>query len=447
MRARAAAVLLACIGVALALGSVAPARPNGLAVDSSVARAPSSVDTAYAVATERDGKVVVAGVSGNRREGRRRMALARYTARGRLDRSFGVGGKALTSFGAGNNSEARAAAIQADGKIVLAGSLRPSNGRVGFALARYTKRGRLDSSFGQGGKVVTRFGAGRGVSEASALAIQPDSKVVAVGSWYRSPINGPVRFALARYTSRGRLDPSFGRGGKVLTTFGPRSHASARGVLIQPDGRLVVVGDDLTDTRREGYSAVALARYHADGTLDRSFGPDGRVVTKLFEYGANAGAAVLERDGKVVVNASDAARSFLVRYSGDGKLDPSFGVGGKAVASRRVLPLLALQRGGKFIVAGSVIARHGRAFYLRRCTQKGDVDSSFGRSGKVFTDFGSPAVANALAVQANGPIVVAGTRGFTDFAVARYTSSGQLDGSFGAGGRVTTDFGSVRPTR
>jgi uncharacterized delta-60 repeat protein len=439
-------VLLACIGVALALGSVAPARPNGLAGDSSVARAPSSIDTAYAVATERDGKVVVVGVSGNRREGGRRMALARYTARGRLDRSLGVGGKALTSFGAGNNSEARAVAIQADGKIVLAGSLQPSNGRVGFALARYTKRGRLDPSFGQGGKVVTRFGAGRGVSEASALAIQPDGKVVAVGSWYRSPINGPVRFALARFTSRGRLDPSFGRGGKRLTSFGPRSHASARGVLIQPDGRLVVVGDDLTDTRREGYSAVALARYHADGTLDRSFGPDGRVVTKLFEYGANTGAAVLQRDGKVVVNASDAARSFLVRYSADGKLDRSFGVDGKAAASRRVLPLLALQH-GKFIVAGSVVASHGRAFTLHRHKPDGGLDSSFGRGGKVFTDFGSPAVANALAVQANGKIVVAGSRDFKDFALARYTSSGQLDGSFGAGGRVTTDFGSVRPTR
>jgi uncharacterized delta-60 repeat protein len=445
MRTRGSAVLLACIGVAVALGSVAPARPNGLAVDSSVARAPSSIDRAYAVAPERDGKVVVAGVSGNRREGRRRMALARYTARGRLDRSFGVGGKALTSFGAGNNSEARAVAIQADGKIVLAGSLQPSNGRVGFALARYTKRGRLDPSFGQGGKVVTRFDAGRGGSEAGALAIQPDCKIVAVGSWYRSPINGPVRFALARYTSRGRLDPSFGQGGKGLTTFGPRSQASSRRVLIQPDGRLVVVGGVLTDTRREGYSAVGLARYHADGTLDRSFGRGGQVVTKLFEYGAYAGAAVLQRDGKIVVNASDPVRSFLVRYSADGELDRGFGVRGKAFASRRVLPLLALQY-GKFIVAGSVVARHGQAFTLHRHKPDGGLDSSFGRDGKVFTDFGSPAVANAVAVLANGKIVVAGTHRF-DFALARYTSSGQLDGSFGAGGRVTTDFGSVRPTR
>jgi uncharacterized delta-60 repeat protein len=158
-------------------------------------------------------------------------------------------------------------------------------------------------------------------------------------------------------------------------------------------------------------------------------------------------APVLQRDGKVVVNASDGARSFLVRYSADGKLHHGFGVGGKAVASGRTLPLLALQRGGRFIVAGSVTARHGRAFFLVRYTQEGDADSSFGRGGKVFTDFGSPATANALAIYANGKIVVAGSRRFNDFAVARYASSGRPDGSFGAGGRVTTDFGSLRPTR
>jgi uncharacterized delta-60 repeat protein len=442
--ARGTALLLSCISVTLTLGSVAPARPNRLAVDASAARAPSSIDNAYALAAERDGKLVVAGVSGNRREGRRRMALARYTTRGRLDRSFGVGGKALTSFGSGNSSEARAVAVQADGKIVLAGSLQPSNGPARFALARYTKRGRLDPSFGQDGKVATRFGAGRSVSQAGALAIQPDGKLVALGSWYRSPINGPAYIALARYTPRGRLDPSFGHGGKVVTSFGPRSDVGAGALLIRADGKLVVAGE----YSGPGDSfAVALARYNADGTLDPSFGTHGRVVGRLGDYLGGASAAVLQKDGKIVVSVTDEVRSYLARYTVDGKLDSSFGRGGKAVASRRVLLLLALQRGGKFIVAGSVLGGHGRAFAVHRYRPDGGVDSSFGRDGKVFTDFGSPAVANAIAVQANGKIVVAGTRGFNDFAVARYTSTGRLDGSFGSGGKVTTDFGSVWTTR
>jgi uncharacterized delta-60 repeat protein len=436
---------LAGAGATVAAVGIAFAYPGAVAVGSSSASgreaSSSSIDTAYALAAERDGKLVVAGVSGKPSEGRRRMALARYTTRGRLDRSFGVGGKVLTSFGSQDKAEARAVALQADGKIVLAGS---SEGSSGFALARYTTRGRLDPSFGQGGKVVTRFGAGRSVSQAGALAIQPDGKLVALGSWYRSPINGPAYIALARYTPRGRLDPSFGHGGKVVTSFGSRSGVGAGALLIRADGKLVVAGEY---HGLGGSFAVALARYKADGNLDPSFGTHGRVVSRLGDYVGGASAAVLQEDGKIVVDVNDQVRCILVRYTADGKLDSSFGVGGKAVAGRRVLLLLALQQGGKFIVAGSVIGGHGRAFAVHRYRPDGGVDSSFGRGGKVFTDFGSPAVANALAVQANGKIVVAGTRRFNDFAVARYTSSGGPDGSFGSGGKVTTDFGSVWRTR
>jgi uncharacterized delta-60 repeat protein len=409
---------------------------------------PAIVDLASAVAAQPDGKLVVAGSSGNRREGRRHMALARYATSGRLDRSFGAGGQVLTSFGSRSQSSARAVAVQADGKVVLAGEVNPRQGQGEFGLARYTARGRLDPRFGHGGKVLTHFGSRRNLSGASALAIQPDGKIVALGSWSRSASSGPTRFALARYTTRGRLDPSFGHGGKLVTSFLPRSEASPGSLLIQQDGKLIVAGTAFIDPRSaNGYFAVALARYHTDGTLDRSFGRGGRVVTKLFEHGASADAAVLQGDGKIVVDAYDGARSYLVRFTVDGKLDSSFGVGGKAVASKRGLGLLALQRDGKFIVAGSVTAVHGRAFFLRRYTQKGDVDSSFGQGGKVFTDFGAPARADALAVQANDKIVVAGSRDFKDFALARYTSDGKLDGSFGSGGKVTTDFASAWASR
>ena len=424
----------------IALGGLGALCHSSLAVESSPARAPSSIDNAYALAAEPDGTLVVAGVSGNRREGRRRMAVARYTARGRPDPSFGLGGKALTSFGSATNSEARAVAVQADGKVVLAGSLEPDHGRVGFAVARYTKRGRLDPSFGQGGKVVTRFGAGSSVSDAERLAIQRDGKIVALGRWFRSATNGPRFIALARYTPRGRLDPSFGNGGKVVTSFGQGSGVGGGALMIRADRKLVVAGE----YSGPGDSfAVALARYKVDGTLDPSFGTHGRVVSKLGGYIGGASSAVLQGDGKIVIDATDQSHSYLARYTVDGKLDTSFGAGGKAVASKRVLLQLALQRDGKLIVGGSVVAGHGRAFALGRYSEDGGIDPSFGNGGKVFTDFGSPAVANALAVQANGKIVVAGSRRFNDFAVARYVSSGRLDDSFGTGGKVTTDFSSV----
>jgi uncharacterized delta-60 repeat protein len=423
-----------------ALGSDSSAGPAGR---------PAIVDLASAVAAQPDGQLVVAGSSGNRREGRRRMALVRYTTRGRLDRNFGAGGKVLTSFGSRSESRARAVAVQTDGKVVLAGEVNPRQGQAEFGLARYTGRGRLDPSFGHAGKVVTRFGSRRNVSEASALALQPDGKIVALGSWFRSAINGPTFIALARYTRRGRLDPSFGHGGKLVTSFAPRSDSSAGSLLIQRDGKLVVTGTAFIDSRSaNGYFAVGLARYDTDGTLDRSFGRGGRVVSKLFEGGASAGGAVLQRDGRIVVTASDGGRrNLLVRYTVNGRLDSTFGVGGKAVTSKRGLGLLALQGDGKFVDAGSVNALHGDAFFLRRYTQKGDADSSFGQGGKVFTDFGASARADALAVQANDKIVVAGSRAFKDFAAARYTSDGRLDGSFGSGGKVTTDFASAWANR
>jgi uncharacterized delta-60 repeat protein len=419
--------------------------PAAIARPSAVASHPRSVDLGKALAIVRDGKLVVAGVSSRRGFA---GAVARYTASGRLDPGFGTGGRVLTDFGLPANA-VNAVAIQADGKIVVAGaSYDPHTGASRFGLARYTVRGHLDPTFGRGGRLLTRFGTGRNSASVSELAIQPDGKLVAVGRWIRTPIDGPVRFALARYTVRGRLDPSFGRGGKVVTSFGAYSDADAAALAIQPDGKLVLAGTDLTDTRGErGYFAVALARYRIDGTLDPSFGPGGRVVTKINDYGGGASAAIIQADGKIVLGGSAGeAGPVLLRYTADGKLDPSFGVGGIATVSQFVRGL-ALQQDGKFVVAGSVDGSSGRQdsrdFAVSRYTPKGGLDPSFGRGGKVVTDLGAGAIANAVAVQTNGKIVAAGTRASSDFALARYLTSGKLDGGFGRRGRVLTDFGPV----
>jgi uncharacterized delta-60 repeat protein len=163
-------------------------------------------DFANAVAI-RDGKLVAVG-SGNRVPGPNDFALARYTADGSLDPSFGRGGKVLTDLGSDSDT-ANAVATEADGKLVAAGQ------GVAFALARYTADGSLDPRFGRGGKVLTGFGSLSDI--AHAVAIQADGKLVAAGLSRRS---GYFDFALARYTPHGRLDRSFGRGGKVLTDVG-----------------------------------------------------------------------------------------------------------------------------------------------------------------------------------------------------------------------------------
>jgi uncharacterized delta-60 repeat protein len=182
-----------------------------------------------AVAIQTDGKIVAVGEALGHFED---FALARFAADGRLDPSFGEGGKVLTDFGPADCSDrdestdsAHAVAIQADGKIVAVGSSdahgscdTQGNSCDNFALARYESDGSLDASFGGGGKVVSGFAGrpkhGPSGSLAEAVSIQRDGKLSAAG------LGAGHDFALARYTSRARLDFSFGSGGKVLTDFG-----------------------------------------------------------------------------------------------------------------------------------------------------------------------------------------------------------------------------------
>jgi uncharacterized delta-60 repeat protein len=456
--ARGCAVLLVCVGLALTLAfaalfaSPAPSfarvrnyptgpEPDAVALGSISARGREgtlrSTDDASALAAERDGTLVAAGSS--RKGSGRRFALARYTPDGTLDRRFGTGGKVLTGFG-GAQSFARATslAIRRDGKIVVAGWTVPLRLNNPFALARYTVSGKLDRTFGRKGRVLTYFGS-RVECFASAVAISADGKVVAVG--YCISFSGRVGlFALARYTARGRLDASFGRGGRVLTDFGARCCAEAARVAIQADGKIVVAGD----ASRRTATDFALARYNANGSLDRSFGKGGRVVTKVGEGDSYAAAIVVQSDGKLVV----AGRAYvkpdgvfaLARYSADGKLDPSFGRGGIVVPNGNASAYaLAIQRDRKLVTALG-------PFGLARFLEDGSLDESFGRDGRVRTDFHAGATANGVVVRTDGKIVAAGGVGTyprMDFALARYTSSGRLDGTFGSGGKVVTDFGSV----
>ncbi|MGH3081295.1 MAG: hypothetical protein ACRDNH_09210 [Gaiellaceae bacterium] len=432
--AAAIGLVLALLGVA-ALGSSTSDREAGR----------QSVDLAYALAAGPNGTLTVAGLSryaATKGAGRQKVAVARYTAAGALDHSFGIGGRVLTDFGARSGSGARSLAVGRDGKTIVAGWAVVGPRDIGFALARYTARGKLDRSFGRNGRVLTYFGGRRSRSSAAAVAIQSDGKVVAAGFFGSGDRS---RFALARYTVAGRLDRTFGRGGTVLTGFG-RS-AEARTVKIQPDRKIVVAGSVLT--RTPGYQdrvKFVLARYRADGTLDRRFGTNGWIATDVGRAGY-ASALVVQPDGKLVATGPvyDGLRAdlALVRYTGEGKLDASFGVGGVVVASLGNPQALAIQPDRKLVTAGTRVASRYRQFGLARRLESGSLDLAFGDSGVLLTDFGITAEATGVVVQADGKIVAAGTVAGQDFALARYTGSGGLDGSFGKGGKVLTDFGSA----
>jgi uncharacterized delta-60 repeat protein len=396
---------------------------------------PRSIDLGRAVAADRAGKVVVAGLSNGRQ---RTFALARYTAEGRLDRRFGVGGMVLTGFGPGTFAGANALALRSDGKTVVAGWAHvPPRIASGFAITRYTRTGQLDRTFGRDGKVVTHFGGRPNNTNAYAVANQRDGKAVVVGGTSGWP-SGKSTFVLARYTRRGALDRTFGRGGKVVTDFG--AYSSAAAVAIQADRKIVVAGGG----RTRGRTGFALARYDAVGRLDRSFGNRGRVLTPVGEGETAAVALVIQRDGKLVaagnVRVAGDAGFALVRYTSDGKLDPTFGDDGVAFNGAGSVSALTIQRDGRLVTAGIGMRRYPN-FSLARFLADGTLDQSFGGNGKLLTAFYRTARAYGIVPRADGTIVVAGAHWSRDFALACYTNTGALARSFGRGGKVLTDFG------
>lgn len=345
---------------------------------------------------------------------------------GDLDGSFGTAGKVVTDLpGHGTNEDAGSLLIQPDGKIVAAGGAAPDD----FALVRYNSDGSLDPSFGSGGVVTTDF---PGQDGATALIRQPDGKLVAAG------IAGGGDFALARYNSDGTLDTSFGTGGRVTTAFGVCCGTDwPTALVLQPDGKLVASGAVNT------VSDFGLARYHADGALDTSFGTGGRVVTDFGGFD-QAYDLILQPDGKLVAGGAAAGRFALARYNPDGTLDASFGAAGVVTTDLpgdfEAVNALVRLPDGKLVVAGSASPSGSSDFVVARYNGDGTLDTSFGTGGFTTTDFsGGIDFASSLVLRSDGKLVVAGGISF-DFGLARYDADGALDASFGTGGFVTTDF-------
>jgi len=209
-------------------------------------------------------------------------------------------------------TEALALVLQPDGKLVAAGSSDAGGtGSDDFILARYLPGGSLDPTFGVGGKVTTDFG---GRDLAFTLVLQPDGKLVAAGG---SPFRGFSSFSLTRYLPDGSLDRTFGTEGKVITEFGGEE-VSAIALVLQPDGKLVAAG--IEGSNVTGTFDFALARYLPNGSLDPTFGVGGKVTTD-FGTGERAGALILQPDGKLVAagfsefQAPNNTRDFaLARY-------------------------------------------------------------------------------------------------------------------------------------
>jgi uncharacterized delta-60 repeat protein len=361
------------------------------------------------------------------------FVVARFNPDGSLDSTFGTGGLVSTQVSTSDNPAA--VAVEPDGKILVMGSTFTMDPLFGVywvfpptpttVLIRYNTDGTLDSTFGTGGIVQTDANGARG------LAVQPDGKILLAGSQMGT---GTLNdFLVERYTATGSLDASFGNGGKVTTDF-RGGNDDAKTVLLQPDGKITVVGTVtsppvfiypfltlVTPGSRDVLTSpsVGIVRYNPDGSLDSSFGQGGKVDEGGLPIGSVtvAGAALLP-DGRIVVAGDDGiGDGVLLRFNSDGTPDATFGNGGLVARSPndslvyQGTSSLIVQADGRIVVAG--FSRYGVFTYggipvLTRYNPDGTIDDSFGRSGRVSEDY-----LTALALQPDGRIVAVSDSSFT----------------------------------
>lgn len=373
-------------------------------------------DEPFTLIADREGRYVVPGKAFNRLTGNFDFAVLRYTTNGMLDLSFSGDGIVLTDFG--GIEEALGIVEQPDGKLVAGGFTKKGQVDADFALARYNVDGSLDLSFGEGGKVTTDFLGG--LDQMLALAIQSDGRIVGAG-FASQPGGNRNDFAVARYNHDGSLDGSFGPGGKVVTDLGGGEEYTFR-MVIQPDGKILCVGSTVNPP--DSNVDLAVARYNVDGSLDGSFGPrdhPGWVSTDFYGGTDHGFTGAALPDGTLLVGglannpASGSEDMVLVRYLSNGSIDESFAEGRGFITvdffgEYDQILAMAIQPEGKIIVAGH--AKHPERhfeFALARFTGDGRLDSSFGVGGRYSKDmFGGPDGLHGLVLQRDGKAVVAG---------------------------------------
>jgi uncharacterized delta-60 repeat protein len=391
-------------------------------------------DAAFKVAMQSDGKIVAGGFAMNA-SAETVLALMRYNADGTPDPTFGNNGRVVTDLQDYYNWNV-GLAIQTDGKILIASSVAPPLTQNLIGIERFDTNGNPDPAFGVGGKVFVDFFSYGEV--ANAIAIQNDGKILVGGFAFDS--NGAWDFALVRMDTSGNLDGTFGSGGKMtLDFFGQRDEI--RDIAIQADGKIVLAGV-AQDSNYKLHFAVA--RLTTSGVPDPTFGVGGKTIASLGEY-SEANAVSIQADGKIVAGGAAGAGSTatadfgLIRFDTSGNPDPTFGIGGQVTTNffdaLDWITDIEIQCDGKIVATGPInpnlidVERYVD-FGVARYDTSGNLDPTFGVGGKVNTDFGYADYAGGLAIQKDGKIVVVGyfwdlvTGGDADFAVARYNGDG-----------------------
>lgn len=365
-----------------------------------------------------------------------------------LDNTFGVNGKAIGFSTTGTWINVRNLQVQPDGKIIQVSSTH--NG--GFMAVRYNPNGSLDNGFGANG-IATAFSGQN--TEAARGVLQSDGKLVVAGVFYNQGSNSDV--ALARFNGNGTLDNSFGTGGTVVLSISPYNDA-ARGLAIQPDGKIVVAGyssgDCFSDCIARTYCRprATLLRFNSNGTADSSFGQNGRVVLAPGSFNSGiANSVLIQADGKIIAlgevqkyscgvcsgGTTTSSGFFMARFLPNGTADNSFGQNGQVMDTVVLQGMSAalLQPDGRIVITAPTIQV---GFLTRRYNNDGSVDNGFMQSAI------TPGWINDMVLLPDGKLALGGNAVFnnqSNFLILQLKNNGGFDSSFYGNGRLYVRVG------
>jgi len=359
------------------------------------------------------------------------------------DNTFGTNGKAYTSFGS-FSSYFHTMILLPDGKIISAGE--NSNTTFAILVSKHNADGTPDLTFNSTG--MKRIDYGSAYEFCYSGLAQADNKLVLAGS-----SNGNA--ALARLLPDGDLDTTFSSDGKVTLSFGAGNGSSFQKILLQPNGKIIAIGEAYNTSSFD----FAAARFNSNGSIDPTFGDNGKTTINFNGYNDFGRNAVLQPDGKILIagaakNNNGNSSIALLRLNGDGTLDNTFGTGGKTtltisgVADDYAESVVQLTN-GKILVGGYSAGD----FLVMRYNNNGTPDNTFGTNGYTLTDFDNfQDKAYTLAVDAVGSIYLGGhgyetgNGGLFHYAIAKYNSEGILDNLFNADGKMTVVMGADQST-
>ena len=430
-----------CIAIAcLAFGLNASAVESAGAMLTALAGASPEAGT---VLVQPDGQIIVYGTSGQEVEDFDQF-LIRLRPDGSVDSSFGQQGVVKNDFG--GVDIARQALLQPDGKILTLCFSETASYVSRYVISRYNPDGSQDASFGKKGQVLLELiSSGSPVG----FALLPNGELLVAGDITLNQPGGDFKYAfmLVRFKPDGKLDTAYGNEGRVV--FEPASpHVFAHTMHLQPDGKVIMAGLDFpTGGRFDPVKTfMVLARFLPDGRLDPEFGEAGVVQRDFTQPALDALAVRSLPDGQLLVAGTVFDERFggfgVLRLKANGLTDPTFGTKGLALAPfGKSIPEplkpqgFDLQADGKLILVGDVELEEGRKIGVTRLLSTGALDVSFAKKGVQITSLESQYTAvNAVTMQADGKIVVAGDayRGEGQLlAVVRYLPDGSPDPAFG----------------